>query len=42
MHIVVSGNGDYYEKIMRLLEQGYSVCLIASASNMDSRHRRVE
>jgi len=38
----VSGDGDYFEKIMRLLEQGNSVHLISSAKNMASRYRRLE
>jgi hypothetical protein len=42
IYVIVSGDGDYYEKIMRLLEQRSSVHLVASAKNMASRYRRLE
>jgi len=42
IYVIVSGDGDYFEKIMRLLEQGNSVHLISSANNMASRYRRLE
>jgi NYN domain len=40
--IIVSGDSDYYEKIMSLLEQGHTVRLIAAGSNLSSRYRRLQ
>ncbi len=42
IYIIVSGDSDYYEKIMSLLEQGHTVRLIASGNNLSARYRRLQ
>lgn len=42
IYVIASGDSDYYEKIMSLLEQGHTVRLIASSKNLSSRYWRLQ
>jgi zinc-ribbon domain/NYN domain len=42
VYIIVSGDGHYFERVSRLIEQGNSVGLVASRSSISSRYARLE